>query len=556
MKTKLLLGILFPALAPDLAPAQNAQAPSTPVMSAAQTAAATAKRPAAERRTRKLATKPDGHRYYAEELRLSFTEAFATRVSGGPAARRHVDIRAIVALHPEIARLEGGHSSSQAWLRGEALPPAVRGDGRSIPPIARNVTVFLKPGSDAEKVASELRKLPEVERASLKYLHDLDETPNDPAFSTQQWGPQQIGMVAAWDVIPRGNVRVAIVDTGVDLEHPEFAGRIVWDDGFADFADGDAPTDMRRDYDHGTHVAGIVTAFRNNSLGIAGMCNHVELIVMNCAVWNGDKGKYGIGDGDDAIDESVAQGARIINCSWGSNGDIDDAVDDAINSAFDYNVLIVAAAGNDSMDISDSFWGQSGVPIIVTATMRPVAPATMETFDASYSNFGLRVNIAAPGTGIWSALPTGGGADYGTKQGTSMAAPHVSGAAALIRAMNPGLIEDHSMKNILQRMALDAGPPGHDAQYGDGLLRMNPVFLQTLRDADAFVGNVTLDELSGTYDRPWSAIQDGLNNIPDGGVLCLNAGDNNVPESHYPAIFIEKPCTLTALPDRLVIIGQ
>ena len=560
MKSNLLIGLLFALLSPGMASAAEEERASTPAPSAAQNAGnintEIQRRPARERRERKIAAKPNGRRYYREELRLTFTEEFAARLSGLGTARRQVDVSQIIALHPSIARLEAGHSSSRAWLRGEELPVAVRGDGRGIPRIARNVTVILKRGSDAEMVAAELRKFPQIERASLKYQHPLHEVPNDPDFAAQQWAPQQIGMVAAWDVVPRNNVRVAIVDSGVDLQHPEFENRIVWDDGFADFDDGDEPSDRRNGFDHGTHVAGIAAASRNNGQGMAGISNHVELIVMNCASWNDDTGKYGISDAEDAIDESVDQGARVINCSFGGDGDINDAVDDAINSAFDYNFLIVAAAGNSSVDTSDRYWGQSGVPLIVTATMRPAAPATIETFDASYSNFGTRVNIAAPGTAIWSTLPTGGGPTYGTKQGTSMAAPHVTGAAALIMAMNGGLIEDHSAKNIIQRMALDVGPAGHDAQYGAGVLRMNQRFLQTLRDASAFVGNVTLDELRGTYDRPWPTIQEALNNIPNGGVLVLNAGDNNRPESRYPPITINKACTLTALPDRRVFIGQ
>jgi subtilisin family serine protease len=212
------------------------------------------------------------------------------------------------------------------------------------------------------------------------------------------------------------------------------------------------------------------------------------------------------------------------------------------------------------METSNHDWAQSAVPLIVSASMQDPLGGAREVWDYTYSNFGPRIDLCAPGTSILSTVPTGGPPGspiYGTMQGTSMAAPHVAGAAAQVISMNPNLIDDHSAKHLLFRMAADIGAEGKDILHGYGLLRLRREHLQVVRDADRFVGNTDFTGGDhGTYDQPYNDILTGIANIPDGGTLVLNAGDVSTTEFHYPAVTIAKRCVLKALPDSHVIIGQ
>jgi subtilisin family serine protease len=284
---------------------------------------------------------------------------------------------------------------------------------------------------------------------------------------------------------------------------------------------------------------------------------------MNCATWNEDANEWQISDADDAIDEAVANGAQIINCSFG----FADYVEDEIEDAYDAGVLVVHSAGNEKTSIAGRWEVPSIAVLTVTATMSSGAPAT-DVFDASYSNFGPGVDLAAPGTAIYSTVPTGlqqtwcdgitpAPFGYGCKSGTSMAAPQVSGAAALVMSINPALIGSRSSRHLLIRMAEDKGAAGYDEQYGWGVLRLKPSTLQACRDATAFVSSAsTADAENGNYDIPWRNLPAALNNVADGAILILNGGVTDVPVYTYPPITITKPCTLSAIPDRPVIIGN
>jgi len=497
-------------------------------------------------RTLPKTTLPDGRTVLANELKVTLKEASARALALDVVGnRRPVNRADLRALHPQIQAIEGRHTCSRRWLNGEDIPPHLRKPDGSIPRIARNFSAVLLPGSDIAAVRSELQRNPDVERVDFKPVVHLDSVPNDTNYG-RQWAPPIIGLETAWDVPGRGRIRVAVIDTGVQISHPEFAGRIVFDDGYADFDEGDPPA-SGRDFDHGTHVAGIIGAARNNNQGVAGFSNDIDLMVLNCATWSASSNRWRLSNTDDAMDDAVANGAHIINCSFSLGPDLEDEVE----AAYDASVLVVNAAGNDSGNINGSWESISVALLTVTATMSNGPPAT-DVFDASYSNFGPGVDIAAPGTGIWSTVP---GSSYGSMQGTSMATPQVSGAAALIMSMNPLLIGDESARHLLIRMAEDKGPAGWDQQYGFGALRLRQSTLQACRDATAFVSSASTAPEGGNYDWPWRSIPAALANVPNGATLILNGGVRDVPVYTYPAMRITKPCKLSAIPDRPVRIG-
>ena len=513
---------------------------------------------------------PDGRLYRTGVLRVTFHDDFAARVSlDGAGKAKAVRAADLTSLHGGIARTEAKHLSSREWLAGRALPGHLKKAGK-VPRIARNVNVVLQPGTDTLQAATELRQRPEVERVSLIVLYEVQALPNDPLYA-QLWGMSRIGVPDGdWDTgIPgRGRIRVAVVDSGIDRQHPDLAARIVFGAGYNSDspADGDAPADRRNNFDHGTHVAGIVAAIRNNSTGVAGVSNNIDLMAMGCATWSTTApAGYRIGNTGDAMDDAVANGARVMNCSFGvdrANGraDLDGDKNDALNNARDNNVLVVVSAGNAAMDTTNHDWSQSAVPFIVSAAMRSNPVTNPEVFNAVFSNFGPRIDLCAPGTGIQSTLPTGGPAGtalYGSKDGTSMAAPHVAGAAGHVISMNPARLGDDAAKHLLVRMSQDAGPAGKDNQYGWGLLRLRRESLQVLRDADLFACSADFSFApSGSYEEPIPFLSSAVTAVPNGGTIVLNGGDVGNSEFYYPAITITKPCVLKALPDKRVIIGQ
>lgn len=545
---------------------------------------------AAERSKRVMKKSAKGSVYLQHEIQATVSEAFADTLAGKGQKRGKVTVEKIAKLHPDILRVEARHLSSRAWLNGLEMPEAVRRADGTIPRIARNVTLILRPNADALDTLAKLRAVPEFERLALDVARAPLANPVDERFN-QQWALPKIGVPDALDVPPRGPIKVAVIDTGADLNHPDFAGKIVFHDGYGGvlgvggFDDGWAPPDTGTKFDHGTHVAGIIAA-KHDTRGIAGVSNQVQLMIMNCATWGAPfKDEYLIFGAGDAIRDAVDRGARVINCSF-SGVDLDipvlnDGVTGAIDDAYDNYILVVVSAGNEQQDVS-SFWGQSAVPFIVSATMQAAQTADPEVFDALYSNFGARVDIAAPGTAILSTVPSwsiendpnldppgpvgpppivySDGATYRRKNGTSMAAPQVSGAAATIMSMNPGLIYDRGTKQLLQRMAQDAGAPGKDNQYGWGLLRLRTDFLWPLRNADAFVTNhaYNLDVQNGHYENPYQNLPAAIAAVPNGGTLVLNGGYRSLGNYNYPAPAqpITKPCVLTALPDHPVTIGQ
>jgi uncharacterized repeat protein (TIGR01451 family) len=306
---------------------------------------------------------------------------------------------------------------------------------------------------------------PNSRHVALDALARGDFTPDDPDFSnpSRVYGPQQIHAPAAWDVtLGDPNLIIAIVDTGVDPNHPEFAGRLL--PGY-DFVNNDA--DPRDDNGHGTHVAGIAAAAINNATGIAGIAGTAQILPVkvlnasNVGTWSQ------IAQG---ITYAVDHGAKIINLSLGG-ATYSAAIVDALNYALSHNVTVVAAAGNDST-----------AEVRYPASLDQVLALGATTVDGvrwSLSNYGQNVDAMAPGATLYStywASTTGSG--YRFMSGTSMAAPHGAGLAALVLTVNPSL-SPAQVKDLLQSTAADLGDPGVDALHGYGLLNAEAALAAT-----------------------------------------------------------------------------
>jgi subtilisin family serine protease len=291
-------------------------------------------------------------------------------------------------------------------------------------------------------------------------------TPSDPFYAIFQWDMPVIGMPQAWD-ITRGDpsVSIGVVDTGVDGTHPDLAP-VMWtnpgetglDANGADKRtngvddDGDGYVDDWKGWDfvasdndpadengHGTHVSGIADAHGNDAKGIAGVSWNTRLIPVRVMDANGSGTEANIAAG---MAYAVAHGARVINASLGGP-DPSQAISDVI--AASPQTLFVFAAGNDGSndDVTPTYPCADSAPNVVC-----VAASDASDQLTSWSNYGLStVDLAAPGDGIWSDWPGGG---LNVLSGTSMAAPHVAGAAALLFSANPLLTAAGARAALLQ----------------------------------------------------------------------------------------------------------
>ncbi|MEO8504767.1 MAG: S8 family serine peptidase [Acidobacteriota bacterium] len=430
---------------------------------------------------------------------------------------RRSDVASIRPLFPAASDGRG-----TAWATGQQARLAERAQrapaGVSDAHLERLFVVTVAPDASAAEVRAALAEDPSIEYTEPNAIARVAWQPDDPFFSSSGtwsqpyadlWGLHTIGAEAAWDT-SRGRasggrrIVVAVVDTGVDLGHPDLQGNLwrneaeipgngIDDDGngFVDDSGGwnfvtceaytncgcgspgtpgPEPQDL---YGHGTHVAGTIAAVADNGIGVAGVAP--EALVMAVRSLN----RYGDGATSDlvaGIHYATVNGAEVINLSWGSLG-TSPAVRDVIAEARAAGVVVVAAAGNrhgeDALGVSPA-----NVPEVITVAA--ASPADDPSGPSSdFSCRGSKLDVAAPGVDVLSLRADGtdlygGGTQivddlYYRATGTSMAAPHVAGTAALILAAHPELGVDE-VRRILQSSAQDIGAPGFDPINGYGRL--------------------------------------------------------------------------------------
>jgi thermitase len=278
-----------------------------------------------------------------------------------------------------------------------------------IPQIGVQV-ITVSAGKVNEKVKA-YRANSKVVFAEPDYIATADLSANDPYLS-QQWGLTKVMAANAWDITTgNANVNIAILDTGVDSDHPDLAKKIVANKNFT------LSTTVDDIAGHGTHVAGIAAAITNNGLGTAGLGYNSS--IMNVKVL-GDDGSGAYSWITNGIIWAADNGARVINMSLGG-GSASSTLEAAINYAWSKGVVIVASAGN----------AGTSTPVYPGYYNNVISVAATDSYDrlTSWSTYGEWVDVAAPGSSIYSTLINNA---YGYKSGTSMASPFVAGLAGLV----------------------------------------------------------------------------------------------------------------------------
>jgi subtilisin family serine protease len=284
--------------------------------------------------------------------------------------------------------------------------------------------------------------------------------PNDVLYSRYQWNLPLVETEKGWTVTKGSqDVIVAVVDTGADLNHPDLQPQLV--PGINVVSPDSQPQD---DVGHGTHVSGVISALVNNNLGIAGMTWYNRIMPVKVLDQTGAGSTYSVAQG---IIWATDHGAKVINMSLGNYADAQ-FLHDAIKYAFDHDVVLIAASGNDNTE-------RPGFP---AAYPEVFAVAATDPFKmkASFSNYGDYIDVTAPGVSIASTYPHN---QYAALSGTSMASPHVTALAALIRSVNP-LLKNTEVMDIMRQTAQDIGPKGKDKYFGYGLIDV----VQALKSAE------------------------------------------------------------------------
>lgn len=283
---------------------------------------------------------------------------------------------------------------------------------------------------------------------SMNLTDDSPVIPNDLLFSEYQWNLPVIETNRAWKLSKGSDdVIVAVVDTGVDLRHPDLNGRLL--EGYNAIEPDEKPYD---DVGHGTHVAGIIAANVNNNEGIAGMMWGGKILPVKALDNSGAGTSYSVAEG---IIWATDRGAKVINLSLGNYADAQ-FLHEAVKYAYDRDVVLIAATGNDNTE-------RPGYPAAYPEVLA-VSATDYQLQRASFSNYGDYVDVMAPGESIASTYPDN---QYAALSGTSMACPHVTALAALIRSVNPDLRNTEVM-DLIRSNVIDLGPTGRDKDYGYG----------------------------------------------------------------------------------------
>ena len=320
------------------------------------------------------------------------------------------------------------------------------------------------------------------------------------AGQTTPWGVEKIGSVSAWTATTGAGINVALLDTGMDYDHPDLAGNIGGGVSFAMGSGRDGST-SQRDWDdrngHGSHCAGIVAAIANDA-GVVGVAPGATLWAVKVL---GDAGTGYASDVIQGLEWCRDHNIQVVSMSLGSGHST--SLQNACDAAYNAGLLLIAAAGNNS--------GAVSYPAAYASVIAVSAVASSGQF-ASFSSFGPEIELTAPGVDIYSTYEAGG---YATLSGTSMACPHVAGVAALVwSAPGLGCSSAAAVRTRLRETARDLGLA--PAQQGYGMV-----------DAAAAVAVQPVIDVAVLAVQPASASIDQGQTLTV-GVAVTNVGNRDI----------------------------
>ena len=428
----------------------------------------------------------------------SATPAAAVRLTASGSGRpgNTVPGRVLVRLRPPTGTQASIGPLARTTRESALRAAAGATEARELIPAAQVYRLRVPAGTEAEAIAR-LRTRADVLYAEEEvYVGLLDVpsappaaplTPNDTRYA-DQWAPAMMRLPETWGAGYRGSetVTVGIIDTVIDFDHPEFAGRVLGAVNCAGAVNASACTTYlssvaNASRSHGTHVAGIAAAAGNNASGVAGVAWQVKIAAAN--VFDLTAGTASSADVTVAIDWMLTQqNIKVINLSLGGPSP-SITMRDAIQRAYNAGVLVVAAAGNcgDALTFgangcvtqNETLYPAAYGLEVTPQTLLPVAATKSDDTHASFSNQNTYVQlrgVSAPGHSILSTVPRGTGTvdgNYGYNSGTSMAAPYVTGLAALMFSANANLTPAGVMAR-LKASATDRGTTGADVYFGAG----------------------------------------------------------------------------------------
>lgn len=396
-------------------------------------------------------------------------------------------------------------------------------------PATDEFVVWIPEGYNENSFSTALMKTGQYQYAEPNWICYPLRTPNDTLFA-QQWHHQKVKSPQAWDLVTGSpTIKVGIVDTGIDVTHPDLAPNRIPGYNSVDRKaeiDGGQVNDLNG---HGTHTSGDAAAIGNNGIGVSGMGWSFK--IMMCRTSNSPGGGASIADIMDGARWAVDHGCKVVSASYSG---VDAAT---VGTTGTYikskNSLFCYAAGNDNRNLSGFFYPDTIV----------VGASDENDQKAGFSAYGRGVHVFAPGTNIWSTTLGGG---YGPASGTSMATPICNGAIAMIWAANPGLTAQQ-VQDVLESQCDVIGP---STIFGHGRINQFKNVTRALALLNQNIAPNGITTVQGTY------LSGSLANIlaPFNGGNTYNVGSVTVPALGQ-ACSVQLTYGVSAQPNKVIALG-